>query len=115
VTIDAALGREEYCYVRTVGRVTGKPHEIEIWFALSDETIYILAGGRHRSDWVKNGKKQPNVGVRIGKQLFDGVLRVVADAGEDALARRLLLDKYARHDDLGEWGRTALPIAIELG
>jgi deazaflavin-dependent oxidoreductase (nitroreductase family) len=113
--INQALGKEDYCYVRTTGRVTGKPHEIEIWFALAGDTIFILAGGRHASDWVKNGTKQPEVAVRIGSQHFEGAMRIVDDATEDAKARRLLLEKYARHSDLDEWGRTALAVAIELG
>lgn len=112
--IDQALGKEDYCYVRTTGRVTGRPHEVEIWFGLKGATIYILAGGGERSDWVKNGSRQSAVGVRIGAQHFDGTMRVVADAGEDANARRLLLAKYSDHSDLDEWGRTALPVAIEL-
>lgn len=115
MSIDPALGREDYCYVRTTGRVTGKPHEIEIWFGLDGETIYILAGDGHRADWVKNIKKAPGVPVRIDGQTFAGRGRIVERADEDAMARRLLLDKYSpTNDDLDEWGRTALPVAIEL-
>jgi hypothetical protein len=42
--------------------------------------------------------------------------RVVEDVDEDALARRLLLEKYStRYEgDLAEWGRTSLPVAIDL-
>lgn len=113
--VDPALAAEDYCYVTTTGRITGKSHRIEIWFALRGSTIYILAGGGRRSDWVKNAIKQPRVDVRIGAQAFDGSTRVVDDAAEDALARRLLLEKYAKSDsDLEEWGRTALPVAIDL-
>jgi len=41
---------------------------------------------------------------------------VVEDGEEDALARRLLLEKYepTYSGDLSEWGRTALPVAVEL-
>ncbi len=31
-----------------------KPHEIEIWFADDDDTLYMLSGGGDRSDWVRN-------------------------------------------------------------
>jgi deazaflavin-dependent oxidoreductase (nitroreductase family) len=112
--LDPALAGEDYCYVRTTGRVTGNPHEIEIWFALEGRTIYILAGGGRRSDWVKNGLRQPHVSVRVGSATFGGTLRVVEAPEEDALARQLLLKKYARGDELEEWGRTALPVAIDI-
>jgi len=46
---------------------------------------------------------------------FRGLARRATDA-EDALARRLLVDKYQPRysGDLQEWGQIALPIAIDL-
>jgi len=113
--LDPALAAEDYCYVTTTGRITGKPHRIEIWFALNGATIYILAGVGRRSDWVKNAIKQPRVDVRIGGAALEGVARIVDDGAEDAMARRMLLAKYAKSDsDLDDWGCTALPVAIDL-
>jgi deazaflavin-dependent oxidoreductase (nitroreductase family) len=114
--LDPQLSAEDYCYVTTTGRVTGNSHTIEIWFAAQGRTIYILAGGGHGSDWVKNAKKQPHVPVRIGASSFDGRARIVEAADEDALARRLLLEKYGPRysGDLDGWGRSALPVAIDL-
>jgi deazaflavin-dependent oxidoreductase (nitroreductase family) len=111
------LADEDYCYLTTTGRVTGKPHEIEIWFALESDTLYILAGGRDNSDWVKNARKTPSVTLRIADERFDGTARIVTDENQDALARRLLLEKYAlpRYaGDLSDWGKNALPVAIDL-
>jgi hypothetical protein len=77
----------------------------------------VLAGSRHDADFVRNAKKQPAVTVRIAKTIVAGRARIVTDAREDALARRLLLEKYAppRYEgDLEEWGREALPVAFDL-
>ena len=112
-----SLAGEPFCYVTTNGRRTGKPHEIEIWFGLEGETLYMLSGGRDRSDWVRNIVAHPDVTVRIGEQVFSGTGRAVeAGTDEDALARRLLLEKYSStySGDLTDWGRTALPVAIHL-
>lgn len=100
----------------TVGRVTGSPHEIEIWFGVNGSTIYMLSGGGDRSDWVRNITKTPGVTVRIAGREFAGSGRIVGDPVEGALARRLLLAKYSGtySGDLTEWGRTALPVAIDL-
>ena len=108
------LAQEDFCYLTTTGRVTGKPHTIEIWFGLEGSTLYMLSGGRNGSDWVKNIRRQPEVTVRIGNHYFRGSGRVVEDPEEDALARRLLVDKYRRGGDLSRWGRTALPVAVDL-
>lgn len=112
----AEAAAEPFCYVTTTGRVTGRPHEVEIWFALSGSTLYILSGGRESSDWVRNLLKTPEVTVRLRDRTFAGRGRIVRDAEEDARARRLLLDKYSPGyaGDLTVWGRTALPVAIDI-
>lgn len=110
-------GAADYCYITTRGRVTGNPHTIEIWFALEGRTLFVLAGSGHRADFVRNLMKDPAAQVRIGSrraQLRAAQARIVSDPIEDALARRLLLEKYAGSDDLEEWGRTALPVALDL-
>ena len=107
----------QFCYVTTRGRVTGKPHEIEIWFAREPDatTIYMLSGGRDRSDWVRNIRAEGAVTVRIGDETSDGVGRVVDPSSlEDALARRLVEEKYGHTQDLTRWLRESLPVAIDL-
>jgi nitroimidazol reductase NimA-like FMN-containing flavoprotein (pyridoxamine 5'-phosphate oxidase superfamily) len=114
--LDSESAGEDYCYITTTGRITGKPHTIEIWFGYADGTLYILAGGGERSDTVRNGRKAPDVRVKVDDREYAGVMRTVRDADEDALARRLLLEKYSPGygGDLSDWGRNALPVAIDL-
>jgi deazaflavin-dependent oxidoreductase (nitroreductase family) len=110
------LGALDYCYLTTKGRRSGSPHTIEIWFALHGGVVYLLAGGGDASDWVKNVRSDPTVGLRLGDrdQICKG--RLVDDPEEDALVRRLLLEKYRPRysEDLEEWARTALVVAIDL-
>ena len=111
------LGKEEYCYVTTKGRVTGKPHKIEIWFGLNNKTLYLLSGGMDKSDWVKNMKKNPSVTVRIGNRTFQAAARIVRDGEEETMARHLLAGKYQgwkKGKKLSDWGRSALPVALDL-
>ena len=110
------LGGEDFCYLTTTGRISGRPHTIEIWFALNRDTLYMLSGGMDRSDWVKNARHLPDVMVRIKDRVIVGKARLVKDVEEDALVRRLVLEKYEKssEDDLTEWSRTALPVAVDL-
>ena len=108
-----------FCYITTTGRRTGKAHRIEIWFAAEpgSRTIYVLAGGRERADFVRNAVADPRVTVRIGATEGGATARVVAPGtDEDALARRLVLAKYQQpgQADLESWGRSALPVAFDL-
>ena len=110
------LAALDFCYLTTKGRRSGSPHTIEIWFALQDDVVFVLAGGPDESDWVKNLRADPTVGLRLGDRDLICKGRLVDDPEEDALARRLLLEKYGPRDpdDLTAWARTARPIAIAL-
>lgn len=107
----------QYCYLTTRGRVTGNPHTIEIWFAASGRTLYLMAGAGAKADWVRNLQRTPRVFVRIEDRHFAAEARVLAPASEeDALARGLLLDKYrpGHSGDLSNWERNGLPVALDL-
>ncbi len=111
------LADEDFCYLTTTGRLTGRPHEIEIWFALVPETqtLYMLSGGGDRSDWVKNLLRDPEVEVRIAGERFGGRAREAKDVEEDELARRLLVEKYdSSPGRLENWRRSALPVVVDL-
>jgi deazaflavin-dependent oxidoreductase (nitroreductase family) len=114
--LDPGLGAEDYCYLTTIGRASGEPREIEIWFGLAGTTLYMLSGGRDRSNWVRNLMRDSRVTVRIGNHEFYGTARIVDDGDEDAMARRLLLDKYSTgySGDLTGWDRDSLPVAVDL-
>jgi deazaflavin-dependent oxidoreductase (nitroreductase family) len=116
VTEDPELASLPFCYLTTTSRTSGRPHRIEIWFALHDAFVYILSGGADRSDWVRNLMVSPDVVLEIGDQRRATLARIVEpESEEDALARRLLVEKYqpGYGSDLGEWGRTSLPVAID--
>ena len=111
----------QYCYLTTTGRVSGLPRTIEIWFGLvsreHEATAYLLAGSGEAAQWVRNLRRDPRVGLRIGERQFQARACVVTDPAEDALARRLLLEKYqpGYGSDLSAWGTSALPVAIDFG
>jgi deazaflavin-dependent oxidoreductase (nitroreductase family) len=112
-----ALSGENFCYLTTTGRITGEPHEIEIWFVLVPEahSLYMLSGGGDRSDWVKNLHRNPEVEVRIAGERLGGRAREARDAEEDELARRLLVEKYESSPGrLENWRRRALPVVVDL-
>ncbi len=109
---------DRFCYLSTVGRVSSRPHEIEIWFALSGRTLYMLAGGRYDSDWVKNIERNPSVTVRIKDRTFAGQGRVVDESSAEAVrARELVGQKYGEWqpgEPLAGWTWEALPVALDV-
>jgi deazaflavin-dependent oxidoreductase (nitroreductase family) len=106
---------EQYCYLTTTGRVSSLPRRIEIWFAVQGSTIYMLAGSGDAAGWVRNAAREPRVSIKIRDRVFPATARRVVDADEDALARRLLGEKYApTEEDLAQWLKTALPMAFDV-
>ena len=114
MTEGSGIGSEPFCYLTTTGRISGRSHRIEIWFAVHDDAVYLLSGGREDADWVRNILVSPQVVLEIADVKRLTQARVVEPGtDEDALARRLLLEKYdGPREDLTEWARTSLPIAI---
>ena len=110
------LAEEDFCYLTTTGRISGRPHTIEIWFVLNGQTLYMLSGGRDKSDWVKNALHTPAVQVKINNTILSGQARLVNDNEEDALARKLVFEKYVPRssDDLVDWSRTSLPVVVDI-
>jgi len=114
--LEPEMADDDYCYLTTRGRVSGRPHTIEIWFGLEANRLYMLAGNREKADWVRNLRQTPRVDVRIRDQQFAGQAAVVEDGTADQTARTLLVGKYGPryNGDLTEWGRTSLVVAVDL-
>ena len=104
--------KEEYCYLTTKGRKTGNPHEIEIWFVLHENVIYLMSGGMDRSDWVKNLLKDPNVTMRIGEQTFPAIASLLEDKVLEPMIRMAMAIKYNEWEGRSpsEWAQTALVV-----
>ncbi len=119
VVTSAAFADESFCYVTTTGRRSGKPHTIENWFAVEDESVYLLSGSGDHADWVRNLIAEPRVRLRLPRASPSrgrGRLprRLPASCGR---ARRVLLltnlgwglEEVSAVDDLHQWAvlRTA--------
>ena len=113
------FARRSVCDLETIGRRTGQPRPIEIWFAADParDRIYLLSGGRDRAHWVRNIRADPKVRVRLGDRWFDGAAAEIEGGRDDGIARRLLAAKYQGWTDgaaLSSWARDSLPVAIDL-
>ena len=100
---------EQYLYLTTTGRVTGKLREIEIWFVESESKLYILAEHFHEAQWVRNIQRNPRVGVRVRGSEFDAIARVLDPEGDREAwrtAQQRARKKYG-------WGE-GLPVEIAI-
>ncbi len=110
------MSNDDYCYLTTTGRRSGRPHRIEIWYATEGTTLYLLSGGGRSSDWVRNLVVDPAVLVELDAVERPARARLLADGDEERRARSLVYAKYAPRSgsDLTSWRDRALPVALDL-
>ena len=117
--LSQAQRHERNGYLTTTGRVSGRPHEIEIWFGVAStgRKVYLLSGSGERADWVRNIDRDGAVTFRILGETFPGRARR-ATGEEDRSVREALAAKYygwTGGELPNDWARSALPLVVELG
>lgn len=105
----------EYAYLTTIGRVSGRPHRIEIWYRRFGDVVWMLAGGGLASDWVQNLVADPRVTIEIGDDVLTGTASI--DDQHALEARRALAGRYQgwrEGQPLSGWATSSLAVAITL-
>jgi deazaflavin-dependent oxidoreductase (nitroreductase family) len=102
-----SIADEQVLDLTTIGRTTGLPREIEIWFVVRGGRFYLLAETGEAAGWVKNIRRNPQVTVRIGERQINAMARVL-----DRQADRILWEEVAAIADRKyRWG-DGLPVEI---
>jgi deazaflavin-dependent oxidoreductase (nitroreductase family) len=102
---------ETFLYLTTLGRTSGAPRDIEIWFVERAGRYYVVSGARGESGWVKNLEREPRIRFSVGTPdaheataaSAAGRARTVTAEGDPELvgAVRALMDaKYGWSDGL---------------
>lgn len=95
----AAHADVECCDVTTIGRRSGRPHEVEIWFGVIGDTMYLISGNGPGADWYRNALAHPDVTVRLAGEVRRGVAHDVADPAERRAVGELMGAKYPWNGD----------------
>jgi deazaflavin-dependent oxidoreductase (nitroreductase family) len=98
---------EQVLHLTTIGRVTGRPHEIEIWFIVHHDKFYLFSEHREAAGWVRNIRRNWNASVRFGKSTIKVVARVLDYSNE----RELWDEVQAIADRKYGWG-DGLPVEL---
>jgi deazaflavin-dependent oxidoreductase (nitroreductase family) len=90
----------EFLYLTTIGRRTGLPRGIEIWFTRHGGRCYLVAETKERANWVRNLRANPRVRWRVGSRAYAGRARTVDPRQEAGLAAAV----RARFEAKYGWG-----------
>jgi len=84
----------KFIHLTSTGRRTGKPHTVELWFAVNDGKVYLSHEGEE-TDWMRNIKKNARVVFEISGKNFAGKARYLNDLEDEAwTAKVALYEKY---------------------
>ena len=90
----AEVGSAKFIHPTSTGRRTGKPHTVELWFAVNDGKVYLSHEGEE-TDWMRNIKKNACVLFEISGRNFTGRARYLNDLEDEAwTAKVALYEKY---------------------
>ena len=98
---------DKVLYLTTIGRRTGLPRQIEIWFVVDHGRFYLFAETGEAAAWVKNIWRNPEVGVRIGDRQIGATARVL-----DRETDRELWDRASEIADRKYGWGDGLPVEI---
>jgi deazaflavin-dependent oxidoreductase (nitroreductase family) len=104
-----SLQDEQVLYLTTLGRKSGLPRTVEIWFVVNQHRLYILAEHGLKTQWVRNVRVNPLVSIRLRQHCFRArgrILDAARDRCEWQTITRLSEKKYG-------WGN-GLPVAFEV-
>ena len=93
--------KESRLTISTIGRKTGRRHDVKTWFAVVKDRRLLIAIHDTRRDWVRNALKNPSVEVTIGdvtRKMVIIPLETQADIQQitDLYAKKYLLRRIGR-------------------
>jgi deazaflavin-dependent oxidoreductase (nitroreductase family) len=96
---------ETFLYLTTVGRTTGLPRQIEIWFVEHESRYYLCAELREGAGWVKNLTRQPRVRFAVGErgaalEEREATARIVDEEDLTRAVKSRFEEKYGWSDGL---------------
>ena len=101
------LADKKVLYLTTVGRRTGLPREIEIWFVVHCDRFYLFSETGEAAAWVKNIRRNPGVLVRIEASRVSATARVLDREIDRELWEQVAAIAVRKYD----WG-DGLPVEI---
>ena len=100
-----ALTKDRTIDITTIGRQSGQPRRLEIWFHNLDGDVYIT-GTPGKRDWYANLLAQPSFTFHLkGSVVADLPARAtsITDPAERRAILSRILPKVGRADDLAKW------------
>ena len=78
----------------TVGRKSGQPRSVPIWFVVENGRVFLQAGNGGKTDWYENLRQNPTVTLDFSALVLSGRAQPIDDPAETKRVHDLFLKKY---------------------
>ena len=114
--IKHALANDRVIDITTVGRQSGQPRRLEIWFHNVDGRIYIT-GTPGKRDWYANLVANPAFTFHLKQSATADLAaraRPITDPDERLLVLTPILDRLGRSDNMAAWISDSPLVAVTI-
>lgn len=111
-----ALAHDRTIDITTLGRRSGEPRRLEIWFHNLDGRLYI-SGLPGRRDWYANVLARPEFTFHLKESAQVDIparAHPVTDPVERRRVMRILLERLGRQDAIEDWFERSPLVEVEL-
>ena len=111
-----ALLQDQTIDITTIGRRSGSPRRLEIWFHNLDGHIYIT-GLPGKRDWYANLLERPDLIFHLKQSVQADIparARLITGPAERERVLRQILDRIGRRDANGNWLDRSPLIEVDL-
>jgi hypothetical protein len=107
--LSSRLSRRRELRIEVTGRKSGQVVSIPVWFALEDETLYLLPARGSATQWYKNVLRNPSIHIDAGGSATDLHLVPITDPA----AVSSVVEKFrAKYGDDGLKLYSGLDVAV---
>jgi deazaflavin-dependent oxidoreductase (nitroreductase family) len=103
VDLDAVEGKSDV-RLTTIGRSSGKPRSVTIWFVRDQNHLYVQSGKDGKTNWYRNILANPEVSLEIDSVQLTGRAVPIDDETETRRIHDLFRSKYLTARVMGWFG-----------
>lgn len=90
--------KEEYCHLTIYSHETEKAYDSQAWFVIYNNSFYLLADSKLKTEWAKNLNKEPMATIRINEHVFPVIANLTTNSQIDYRIYKLIEEKYMVND-----------------
>jgi deazaflavin-dependent oxidoreductase (nitroreductase family) len=108
-----ALDHTREIEITTVGRSSGRPISLPVWFVRRDDKLYLLPVTGSDSDWYKNLKKTPTIRMAAGQANSTSPATPITSQDKVEKVVEAFRDKYGATDVKAYYTKTDVAVEVQ--